>query len=358
VKGARSHRSPVRVGLVGYGAIASAVHVPVLRRLRTARLVAVADPDSAARRRAERIPGVVVGDDAGWLAARKDIDAVVVCSPSAAHAEAALAALAAGFHVYIEKPMATTLADAHQVVDASCEANVVTGVGFNRRLHPLHSLGRRLLEKGAIGAVRSMRCAFAEPIPPASMATWKLKRTSGGGALLDLASHHVDLIRWLLRTEITDVEASVQSAVTEDDSAQFRLRTSGSVEVEGFFSFRGPRADLLELMGDAGTLRIDRYGWALDLLRSTEDSPSRHRLPPVWRPSMWRLGRLVSPGNDPSWRAALAAFVKSVQGGADPDLAGPVDGLRSLEVVLAAEASARSSTPVVPNGVQPSPVER
>ena len=61
---------------------------------------------------------------------------------------------------------------------------------------------------------------------------------------------------------------------------------------------------------------------------------------------MWRVGRLVSPGNDPSWRAALAAFVDRVRDGAKDDLAGPVDGLRSLEAVVAAEESAPASAPV------------
>jgi myo-inositol 2-dehydrogenase / D-chiro-inositol 1-dehydrogenase len=342
----RPHRGPVRVGLVGYGSIASAVHAPVLRRLSTARLVAVADPDPAARRQAARMRSVAVGDDPGWLVDRTDIDAVVVCSPSGTHAEAGLAALSAGLHVYIEKPMATTLEDGRRIVEAASRANVTTVVGFNRRLHPLYSLGRRLLAEGAIGAIEAVRCTFAEPIPRATMSAWKLKRASGGGALLDLASHHVDLLRWLLETEITEVEASVRSEQTEDDTAHLRLRTSNGVHVEGFYSFQGPRADLLELTGDAGALRIDRYGWALDLGQSTGDSSSRRHLPAVWKPSMWRVGRLVSPGNDPSWRAALGAFLDRVRDGAEDDLAGPVDGLRSLEAVVAAEESARSSAPI------------
>lgn len=346
MKPALSHRDPVRIGLVGYGAIASAVHARILRRLRTARLVAVADPDSGARAQAAHMPGVAVGHDPDWLVGRNEIDAIVVCSPSWTHADAALAALAAGLHVYIEKPMATTLADGLRVAEAASGADVVAAVGFNRRLHPLHSLGRRLIAEGAIGAVSTVRCTFAEPVPVATMATWKLRRASGGGALLDLASHHVDLLRWLLRTEITKVEASIASERTEDDTAELRLRTSSGVEVEGCFSFQGTRADLLDLTGDAGTLRIDRYGWALDLRPSVDGSPSRHRLPAVWKPSRWRLGRVVSPGNDPSWHAALAAFVDRIRGGGPYELAGPLDGLRSLEVVVAAETAARSSAPV------------
>ncbi len=334
------------MGLVGCGEIAAAVHMPVLRRLRSAQLVAVADPAPEGRRRAEGSRGIEVGDSPAWLIGRGDLDAVVVCSPSASHAEVTTAAAEAGLHVYVEKPMATTMTAALEVVDAASLAGVTVAIGFNRRLHPLHVRGRELLRQGAIGRVHSVSCSFGEPIPPESMPGWKQKRVTGGGVLLDLASHHFDLVRWLLDTEIVEVEASLSSELSEDDAAQLRLRTSDDVTVEGSFSFRSPRSDRLDFVGDLGTLRIDRYGWALELVRHRDGSPTRRRLPPSWLPSVWRAQRIVSPENDPSWRRALAAFVAHVRDGTRSELAGPTDGLRSLEVVLAAEESARLSETV------------
>jgi predicted dehydrogenase len=315
------------------------VHLPLLRRLRGARLVAVADPSPAARRRVERIAGLAVGDDPAWLIRRSDVDAVVVCTPSAEHADVATAAAEAGRHVYLEKPIATNRADALRVVEAAASTDVVVAIGFNRRFHPLHGQARELLRAGAIGPVRSASSSFCEPIGDAQMPEWKRRRSTGGGVLLDLASHHADLLRWLLDDEAASVEASLVSERSEDDTARLRLHTSGGIVVHSFFSFRAARADWIRLVGDRGTIRIDRYGWAAEL-----GGNGRPRwLLPAWHGGSWRLRKLVRPAHDPSWRSALAAFVDRVQG-APRELPTAIDGLRSLEIVLAAEASAYAAT--------------
>jgi predicted dehydrogenase len=185
------------------------------------------------------------------------------------------------------------------------------------------------------------------------MREWKRRRRTGGGVLLDLASHHIDLLRWLLDIEVAEVEASLGSELSEGDTARLRLRTSSGVLAEGFFSFRDTRTDWLEFVGDLGRLRVDRYGWAIELRREIGRSSTRTRLPPVWEPTSWRMRKLLRPQHDPSWRSALTAFIGRILGNSC-ELPGPIDGLRSLEVVLAAEQSARLSAPVTPAAVSAS----
>jgi len=99
---------PVRFGVVGCGVIAYWTHLRELRRMKGATLVAAADPDPEARRRAHRLSGVPVHERAEDLVARPDVDAVLVGAPPALHADLAVAVASAGKHLYLEKPIATT----------------------------------------------------------------------------------------------------------------------------------------------------------------------------------------------------------------------------------------------------------
>jgi myo-inositol 2-dehydrogenase/D-chiro-inositol 1-dehydrogenase len=344
-RGSQRSNRIVGVGLIGCGGIATVVHLPILRSTRGVKLVAVCDPAPRARDRAARIARVAVGVDAAWLLERADVDAVVVCAPSAEHTAIAVAAARAGRHFYLEKPIATAREDASRVVDEAAQAGVVSAMGFNRRFHPLHLRAFELLREEAVGAVREVTCTFCEPMAPEAMPDWKRRRSSGGGVLLELASHHVDQLRWLLQTEIAEVEATIASERTEHDTARLRLRTSSGVDAKGFFSFRAGRTDCIDLVGERGRLRVDRYGWAVDVVQDTGGGRRRTSLPPASVLDPWRLRKLLRPEHDPSWRRALAAFVGQIQGKEHP-LPTPLDGLRSLEVGLAAEESARTGGPV------------
>ncbi len=323
------------MGVVGCGAIATGVHLRVLRRLRGVHVTAVADPARAAREHAVRlVPGAAVLASAEDLVARRDVDAVVVCSPSGAHAEHALLALAAGRHLYLEKPLAIDLGEGQRVVETGEAAGVVAAIGFNWRYQPLVQRARELLRAGAIGDVREARTVFCEP---AVVSGWKLRRETGGGVLLDLGSHHVDLLRWLLEAEVEDVEATIASRDSEHDEAELVLALSGGRTARSLFSFRKGATDRLELVGTRGILRIDRYR------RSLAVEPPRRVL--TRRLAGWRLRTLVRPASEPSWCRALRAWTDAVRGvgAVHPTVQLPTltDGLRSLEAILAAERAAQ-----------------
>ncbi len=318
------------VGVIGCGAIATAVHIRVLRALGRVRVTALADPVPEALARAGRlVPGAALLTDPNDLLGRNDVDAVVVAVPSGLHAPLALATLSTGRHLYLEKPIATNLDDGRRVAAAARDAGVVAAIGFNWRFQPLVVRARELLRAGVIGDVRSVSTVFCEP---ATAPGWRARRSEGGGVLLDLGSHHFDLMHWLFDARVERVEAAVSSIATEHDSARVRLHLAGGCIASSFFSLHACQADSLELAGERGVMRIDRYARSLSLRGARARTVTLAAL-------AWRLRSIVRPHSELSWRNTLSRFVSKIRG-ADIELPTFDDGLRSLEVVIAAECAA------------------
>ncbi|HEX8205713.1 MAG TPA: Gfo/Idh/MocA family oxidoreductase [Solirubrobacteraceae bacterium] len=326
---------PVRTALVGCGAMATAVHVRALRRAPEVELVAVADPDPAARERGASIGRAAAEPGLDAVLARDDVEAVVVAAPSPLHAELGTAVLAAGRHLYLEKPVATDVGGARAVAEAATPG-LVAVVGYNSRAHPLAIRARALVREGTIGAVLHVHATFTEPraaAPPA----WRTGE--GGGVLLDLADHHVDLIGWLLDDPVTAARAEVRGHA----EAILELRTVGGVAAHGFYGAGAARAHRLELSGERGSLRLDRYATRLELTTPRGELAAVRRRTPSSRrtPEAWRAKRLVRPAHDPSWERSLRAFARAVRG-EKTDLATVAEGARSVELLLAATAEGAS----------------
>ena len=143
--------------------------------------------------------------------ARDDIDIVDICAPGWMHAEIAIAALEAGKHVLVEKPLANTLAEAEAMTAAARSARdngVQSMIGFNYRRVPALALARELIAEGRLGTVRHVRAAYLQDWLADADApmTWRLnKETAGSGALGDIASHAIDQVLFLLGEQVTEV---------------------------------------------------------------------------------------------------------------------------------------------------------
>ena len=337
----------VRFGVIGCGTIAYWTHLRELKRLSVARLIAAADPDRAARARVARVANVRLHATSEELLASPDIDAVVISAPNATHSTLAVAAARAGKHFYLEKPIAITEAEAGRVIEVASETGVVGAMGFNRRCHPIFEQVRVLISQGRIGRVRAVQTMFTEPTPVDAMPDWKRNRASGGGVLLDLGSHHFDSLRWVLQDEIDEVQAYLSSEVSDQDSASMRLVMRSGVEVSSFFSFRAGRADKFEFIGERGVLRIDRYRStaSLRVARRFGYGIRQSLVLPTAAAMRWRFARFLRPSWESSYRRALLQFVEMCRGGKS-QLADLQDGLRSLEIVLAAEKSAQTGKSV------------
>ena len=252
-----------------------------------------------------------------------------------AHGELARAVAEAGKHLYLEKPVAVSVEDGRRALDAAEAAGIVAAMGFNFRFLPLYRNARRRLREGVIGRVVAVRTRFSEPVDAERMPAWKRRRDSGGGALLDLGSHHIDLLRWMLDDDLARIEsARVELGRSEHDLATFSARTSGDVAVEAEFSYRGGRVCSWEIEGEDGSLLLDRIGGSARQVagRGRASRGARAAL-------MARIRALPIPRREPTFGLALGAFAARLHRGTG-ELPSLGDGLRSLEVVHDVESAA------------------
>lgn len=224
----------MRLALIGCGAIATRTHLPAFRAIEGVDVVAFASRSrSSAEAAAELWGSGVVTDDWRQALEVEGVDAVDICAPNAQHAEIALAAMERGLHVLVEKPMATTVAEADAMVAAAAANDVVLMPAQNLRFAPPFVAAAEAVATGRVGNVVGFRAAFGHGGPEtwAPDATWFFDRDSaGGGALLDLGIHMIDVLHAVCGGPMTEVAAMVDtphdgSAV--ERVAQLVLRTGG-----------------------------------------------------------------------------------------------------------------------------------
>jgi predicted dehydrogenase len=163
-----------------------------------------------------------------------EVAAIYVSTPNHLHRPAVEAAAAAGKPVLCEKPMAATLADAEAMAEAVAAAGIRYGTAFDQRHHPAHALMRDLIAEGRIGRVTAIRIAYACWVDAGFAAdNWRADPArAGGGALMDLAPHGLDLVDHLLGEPVVEVAALTQSRVQRyavDDGAVLIGRTADGV---------------------------------------------------------------------------------------------------------------------------------
>ena len=197
----------IRIGLIGAGFMGRA-HTIAYREVGAVFdlpaapvLELIAEIDARAATAAARKLGFrrTTGD---WRQLVQDpaVDLVDITAPTAAHREIAIAALAAGKHVYCEKPLALTAAEARGLAARAAKTGVVTMVGFNYLKNPIQALAREIVASGEIGDIIDFRGIHAEDymISPEAPMTWRCSGPRGSGVVADLGSHIVSLARYLV----------------------------------------------------------------------------------------------------------------------------------------------------------------
>src|SRR3712207_1608475 len=169
---------------------------------------------------------MAAADALGWegyetdyhhLLERDDIDLVDVATPGNTHHEIAIAALEAGKHVLCEKPLANTLEEAREMLDAARAAGTINMVCFNYRRAPAVQLAKRLIEEGRLGDIRHWRAVYLQDfiLDPEFPLIWRFRReVAGSGALGDLGAHLVDLAHFLVG-RITRVVGTAETFIEE-----------------------------------------------------------------------------------------------------------------------------------------------
>lgn len=184
---------PLTVGVVGCGRIAER-HVEAYRKFESVRVI-VADQDQAATHRLADAQHVEWADSADELLRRADIDAVDVCVPTPAHAGIVLAALECGKHVFCEKPLCETQAQAEEIAAAQATSRRLVMVGYLYRFHPAFQFAKHVLDDQVIG---KPYFGIFRLGGRGSHRAWKHTTDAGGGATLEMMVHNLDLIQWLL----------------------------------------------------------------------------------------------------------------------------------------------------------------
>jgi predicted dehydrogenase len=361
----------LRVGILGAGDVASHTYLPGVARLSREgqlELTAVCDAvderaNGAARRHA--IPNAFTSYD--QMLASGLLDAVINLTPMQAHAEASLKAIAAGKHVYTEKPLATTMEDADRVIAAAREAGVTLACAPALMTHPECHEIKRLIAEGAIGKVTYVRARGSHPGPAwlldyISDPTWFYQ--PGAGPIFDLGVYPLTYITGLLgpARRITalsgvaipkrDIRAGVAKGgtvdVNVDDNTAIMLDFGEAcfAHVDASFcvlSSKGPRA---EIYGSKGVIN----------LAATPDEPPyqifrdepQHGLRGWMTPEPVYRGRLMPPFRSPEGQATgwsfangVAHFVDVIEDRAELVMT-PEHGRHVLEIMLKSVEAARA----------------
>jgi predicted dehydrogenase len=313
--------------VVGAGSIGRR-HLANLRALGVRRL-GVVEPDER-RRGAVAEDGVEAFATLDQAIAALRPDAACVCTPPTAHVEPALALLRAGADLFVEKPLAATMEGVDRLAAEAVAGGRIVQVGYNLRFHPVLVAVRALLDGGTIGRVLYAHAQVGQYLPDWRPRvdyrhSYTAQAAQGGGILLD-ASHEIDYVTWLLGApetvacaagKVSDLEVNVE------DSATLLLGYSGQAHAVVHLDFvrRGYKRTL-DLVGELGNIVADIGQRTVVIERSrTEVTP-------------------VAVGEQDMYVEEMRHFLDCCRQRRAPAV-GLAEGIRTLEIVLAAKAAAR-----------------
>jgi len=334
--------NPVRVCVVGIGR-AGMVHATNFKNnVPGASLAAVVDADlELAEERAKDLGVDLFFSDIFQALDRAEIDAICITTPTFTHAEIAIAAAKAEVHIFCEKPMALTVKEAEEMIQAARKAGVILQMGFMRRFDPAFRVARERIEGGEIGSPMLVRSLTRGPgLPP----RWACDLRTSNGMLAEVNSHDFDTIRWLVGSEFERIYAEANTLKCFDLKEEFpdfydnaivslRLKNGTLGMIEGSCPVDYGYDARAEVLGSEGVI----------LIGELQDTAVV---------SCTKSTGLVA-SNFPGWRerfreayiAEARHFVECIIEGKEPKVTGE-DGKRALEGVLAANKSIQSGVPV------------
>jgi predicted dehydrogenase len=341
----------LRWGVIGAGGIADRRTIPEgIMPSERAQLTALLDVDADRTRAVGHKYGV--GINRCFTSLRQfldapEVDAVYIATPVHLHKDQAVAAAHAGKHILCEKPLCLTLRDCDDVIAACREHGVTLMVGYMMRFHALHQRLKKMIDTGALGQVVAGRAQLTCWYPEIAGAWRQDPRQGGGGSLMDMGSHGIDLLRWLIG-EVDQVSAFADTVtfdyLVEDVSTVMLKHGAGAQSVvDNMFNVPDAAAqNALEIYGTQGAVIADHTigqdpggkmtayltgaagGYEAAQVRAEEGS-----------------GRPVVAPAVNMYRAQIDHFAACVEEGAIPSTTGE-EAKRVLEITLAAYDSARS----------------
>lgn len=299
-------------------------HLRVLHDLDCADLVALADADEATARRAARPYGIPSYTGYAEMLDAEKPDAVIVAVPTIMHRDVTLAAIERGIHVLVEKPIAYTEEEGREMIVAARAAGVILTVGHIERYNPAILELHRRLDRGDLGRVFQIHARRLGPFPP---------RVRDVGVVIDLATHDVDIMRFLTGSEVTRIYAETARRIhTEHEDllsglVRFEDHSIGVLDINWLTPTK-----IRELMvtGEKGMFLVnyltqDLYFYENNYIKTSWDTISN-----ISGVSEGDMVRLRIDKAEPL-RVELDRFVRATQGEEAPLVSGE-DGLAALRI--------------------------
>lgn len=324
----------INIGIMSFAHMHAYSYAACLKGHSNASLKSVWDGDAKRGRAAAKQFGAkFIGDQKKFLSS--GLDAIIVTSENVHHRAMTEAAAKAGLWVLCEKPLATTVADAQAMIAACEKAGVGLGTAFPCRYVTSMIEVKKQIESGALGDLYAAACTNNGKFPGGWFADPKL---SGGGAVMDHTVHVADALRWLTGKEFTKVYCEcgnlMKRGAKVDDVGSLHLEMEGGVIVSHVASWDRAASfptwgDVtMQLIGSKGVIEVDAFNQKLDVY---SDAAVRAE----W--AFW---------GDNADMGLIDDFVSAVRDRRAPSVAG-LDGLRAVEVTVAAYTSAKSRKMVV-----------
>jgi UDP-N-acetyl-2-amino-2-deoxyglucuronate dehydrogenase len=326
------------VGLIGSGFMGRTNAETVRHYLNGAHLVAVAGgsraPDIARDYEIAAEPSIEA------LLARKDIDAVMISTPHAAHAAQAIAAARAGKHILLDKPMATTVAECDRILDPVKKAGLRLMIMFGQRFRDCNLEAHKLVRQGAIGRVTMMQEQLLASGGLAALPPWQ-STPENVGILIGHAVHNIDRIRWMTGSEVVSVSAQVQhdlaTGVEVSSMVLLSLASGAIATLWSSWEIAAPAfphtSSHALIAGTEGNLDLDAYGE----LRLGRDG--KWSVVAIQPPIDWAGEGALSGVRMEAYRRQHQEFIDAVRENREPSVTGE-DGRAAVEVAEAAYRSA------------------
>lgn len=251
----------IKWGVIGCGGIADRRTIPGMMLADNAELVAVMDVNGKiAESTAEKYGAKYAFDNIEDLLALDEIEAVYIASPVFCHKEQCIAVAKAKKHILIEKPVGLTAHEAQQLSDICDREGVKLGVGFMMRFHSYHQKMHDLIKEGALGEIVSARAQLTCWYPEMENCWRQNKKLSGGGAMMDMGIHCIDLIRYITGLEVSSATGFVGNQIFSYDvedagAAVFKLSNGALCYVDANFNIPDAAAKCkIEFYGTKGSI--------------------------------------------------------------------------------------------------------
>lgn len=322
----------VRIGIMSFAHMHAYSYANALSAMPGINLTGVADDDEERGRKAAALYAVDFYSSYDELLS-SGVDGVIICAENAKHVQLTLDAAAHKKHILCEKPVATALDDAVAMINACKKAGVHLEIAFPCRFHPAAQRLKEVIAMGKLGDILAVKATNHGQMPGG----WFLdKKMAGGGAVMDHTVHVIDLLRWFTGKEVTKVYGEAGTLLHDveiDDCGLLSLEIGGSVLATLDTSWSRPETfptwgDVtMEIIGAQGNAHLDLFAQNITVFEQGD-----------------LTARYESWGADTDFYL-IQDFVQSIEGKREPLVTG-TDGLKALEVALAAYHSVATQLPV------------